>query len=98
MPNHPVAYLEAKGSPPEAESVTIHLLESDLEPISSVAEREEPEICSEQGSTEWESSMEVTQCGEDEANNLALLKCFNFLPGEGQPHELNNEADPFILS
>ena len=31
LPNHPVAYLEAKGSPPEAESVTIHLLESDLE-------------------------------------------------------------------
>ena len=47
LPNHLVAYLEAKSSLPEVESVTIHLLESDLELVSSVAEREEPEICSE---------------------------------------------------
>ena len=39
-----------------------------------------------------------TQEEENNANDLALLRHFNFLPGREQPQELDNEADPFVLS
>ena len=63
MPNHPVAHLEARGSSSKVqpELVTIQHLEADQEQVPSVEESNEPdiqELCSEQGSTEWEFRME----------------------------------------
>ena len=78
--------------------MSICLLESELELVSSVAESNEFEICSEQGSIEWESPTEAIQDGESEANDQELLKYFNFLPREGQPQEQNGETDPFELA
>ena len=99
LPNHPVAHLEVRGSPSEVKSkpVAIHLLESDLELVSSVTESNEPdvqEIHFEQGSTEWEFRMEETQDKENDANDLALLKHFNFLPREEQPQNLIMRQTP----
>ena len=103
LPNHLVAQLEVMDSPSEAESepVAIHLLESALELVPSVAENSEPDIQemhSEQGSTKWEFQIGDTQEEENNANDLALLRHFNFLPGGEQPQELDNEADPFVPS
>ena len=46
MPNHPVAHLEVRDSPPEAEPelVAIHLLDSDMELVLSDAESGELDI------------------------------------------------------
>ena len=61
MPHHPVAYLEADGTVVQSELVTIQHLDADLEQVPSTEEDNEldiPEVCSEQGSTEWEVQMD----------------------------------------
>ena len=47
LPNHSVANLEVEGSPPKAETISICLLESEVELASFVAESNEVEVCSE---------------------------------------------------
>ena len=107
MPHHPVEHLEADSTAVQSELVTIQHLEANSEHVPSVEEDNELdilEVCSEQGSTEWEVQMddawEETQNEENAANDLALLEHFNFLLGDEQQQESSNpdEADPFELA